>query len=743
MEVRDDRPAGAELLSQDRLQAQAIALAQSHRVVPAPSRGRPLLPRLDESATRLEEVYQFLSAAARAEGQAVASEDWLRDNYHVVQDQVREIRQDLPRKYYIELPKLAEGPSEGHPRVYVIAQALIGHTAGRLDLQTLIDFAVAYQRIAPLSIGEAWAIPIMLRLALLEELRRLADNIVSARRSRDQARRWGSLFANSPDDPAGVITRLLTEERQANGRLSAAFVVELLQCLRDQPSSAAPAWHVLHEALDRQGDSPETMLRMEHQREAADQLAIANVITSMRLMSSVDWTLFFEQVSVVERVLRDDPPGAYGRMDFATRDRYRHSVEELAKRARQPEHDVALRAVNLAREAVGNRPDNDRTHHVGYYLISRGRFRLEQDLRYPPTARERWSRFFFRHPALGYLGTLACMTVVSVASLVAYANRRGGSTGELWLVGLIVLLPAAELVISLVNLILTSQVPPRPLPKLDLRGGIPKEDRTFVVVPAIVDSESRLVSLLDDLEVRFLANRDTNLHFALLTDFADADERERSEDRALLAAASGRAQRAARSRSLLSVPPGASVEPVRRLLDGARAQARQARGIQRSAARRDRHQLHRPARRSASAPVGALRDHARFRHAVADGGRPASRGDAIASAQPAPVRSEPPAGQRGLRRASAAGVGERGQRDPHGVRRDLLRPHRPRPVHHGGVRPLSGSLPRGELRRQGDLRRRRVPRRAGRPRPREHTAQPRSVRRFLRADRLVYRHRGG
>ncbi|HET9265663.1 MAG TPA: glucoamylase family protein, partial [Vicinamibacterales bacterium] len=537
MEVRDDRPAGAELLSQDRLQAQAIALAQSHRVVPAPSRGRPLLPRLDESATRLEEVYQFLSAAARAEGQAVASEDWLRDNYHVVQDQVREIRQDLPRKYYIELPKLAEGPSEGYPRVYVIAQALIGHTAGRLDLQTLIDFAVAYQRIAPLSIGEAWAIPIMLRLALLEELRRLADNIVSARRSRDQARRWGSLFANSPDDPAGVITRLLTEERQANGRLSAAFVVELLQCLRDQPSSAAPAWHVLHEALDRQGDSPETMLRMEHQREAADQLAIANVITSMRLMSSVDWTLFFEQVSVVERVLRDDPPGAYGRMDFATRDRYRHSVEELAKRARQPEHDVALRAVNLAREAVGSRPDNDRTHHVGYYLISRGRFRLEQDLRYPPTARERWSRFFFRHPALGYLGTLACMTVVSVASLVAYANRRGGSTGELWLVGLIVLLPAAELVISLVNLILTSQVPPRPLPKLDLRGGIPKEDRTFVVVPAIVDSESRLGSLLDDLEVRFLANRDTNLHFALLTDFADADERERPEDRALLAAA--------------------------------------------------------------------------------------------------------------------------------------------------------------------------------------------------------------
>jgi cyclic beta-1,2-glucan synthetase len=540
IEARDDRPAAAELLSQDRLQAQAVALAESHRVIPGPFRGRPLLPRLDESAGRLEEAYQFLSAAARAEGHSVASEDWLRDNYHVVQDQVREIRQDLPRKYYIELPKLAGGPSEGHPRVYVLARALIGHTAGRLDLQTLIDFTAAYQQAAPLSIGEVWAIPIMLRLALIEELRRLADHVVSARRSRDQARRWSTLFANSPDDPAGVVTRLLQEEMQADGRLSAAFVVELLQCLRDQPSSAAPAWHVLHEALDEQGASPETMLRMEHQREAGDQLAIGNVITSMRLMSSVDWTRFFEQVSVVERVLRDDPPGAYGRMDFATRDRYRHSVEQLAKRAKQAEHDVARHVVDLAREAVRARPEADRTHHVGYYLISRGRFQLEQDLGYPVTARDWWSRFFFRHPALGYLGTLACMTTLSVASLVAYADRRGGSMGALWLVGVIVLLPAAELVISLVNLILTSQVPPRPLPKIDLRGGIPPEDRTFVVVPAIVDSEARLASLLDDLEVRFLANRDPHLHFALLTDFADADARERPEDHALLAAAKQR-----------------------------------------------------------------------------------------------------------------------------------------------------------------------------------------------------------
>ena len=525
----------SELLSQDRLQTQAVALAESHRIVPGPVRGRPLLPRLDESARRFEEKYQFLSAAARGEGQSVGSEDWLRDNYHIVQDQIREIRRDLPRRYYVELPKLADGPFEGYPRVYVIAQELIAHTAGRLDVPTIVDFAAAYQRIAPLSMGEIWAIPIMLRLALLEELRRLSSNVVAARRGRDQARRWSTLFANRPTEPASVVSRLLKEELQRAGRLSAPFVVELLQCLRDQPSTAAPAWHVLHEALAEQGDTPESMLRLEHQREANDQLAIGNVITSMRLLSSIDWPVFFEQVSLVERILRDeDPARAYGRMDFATRDRYRHAIEQLARRAKRSEEAVARSTVALAREAAHTRPESDRTHHVGYYLISRGRFRLEQELRYSPTLRERWSRFFFRHPALGYLGTIAVFVAVSVASLLAYASRHGASTVELWVVGLVVVLPVSELAISMLNLILTSMVPPRGLPKLDFRGGIPPEDRTFVVVPAIVDSVARIDSMLDDLEVRFLANRDPHLHFALLTDFADADQHELPGDQALL-----------------------------------------------------------------------------------------------------------------------------------------------------------------------------------------------------------------
>ena len=535
--VHEDRPPEPELFGQDRLERHAVTLAGLYRIAPDPGRGRPLLPRLDASAQELDDAYRFLSAAVTKDAPAVGSEDWLRDNHHVVQDQVREIRQDLPRKYYLELPKLADGPFEGYPRVYAFARELIAHTAGRLDLQTLVDFASAYQRAAPLTIGEIWGIPIMLRLALVEELRRLAADVVAARRSRDRARAWGVLLNAGGRDPEPIIDEMLRDEAAASGRLSAAFVLELLHWLRDQPSSAAPAWHALQRALEGQGDSPEEMLRVEHQREAAGQLAIGNIITTMRLLSSIDWPLFFERVSLVEQILREDPAAAYARMDFPTRDRYRHSVEEVARAAKASEQDVARRAVELAAAAQRTSPDRDRTHHVGYYLISRGRFRLEQEVGYPPTLRDRFARFFYGHPVLGYLGTIAGLTALAVASFVAYSHRKGGDTGDLWLTAFVVLLPLSELAISLINLVVTSQVNPRQLPKLDMRGGIPAGDRTIVAVPVIVDSEARLASLLDDLEVRFFANQDAHLHFALLSDFADADQATQPDDNLLVEAA--------------------------------------------------------------------------------------------------------------------------------------------------------------------------------------------------------------
>jgi cyclic beta-1,2-glucan synthetase len=523
------------LLSQEQLESHAASLAALHRLAADPAKGRPLVPLLDEGAQLLDEAYDFLSSASRT-AQPIPSEDWLRDNHHVVQDQVRAVRQDLPRKYYLELPKLANGEYTGYPRVFALARDLVAHTAGRFDLQALVAYIGAYQRGVALDIGELWAVPIMLRVALIDELRRRAEDVLWASRNREEARALGQRIANAGVNAERMIEDVLRETARRHERLPPAFVVELLQWLRDQPATAGPAWQGLHRALEAQGDSPEQMLRREHQREAANQLAIGNIVTTMRLISASDWPVFVEQVSVVERILKEDPARAYAHMDFPTRDRYRHSVEQLARGAGKPEPDVARRAVALAREGVASDPGNDRRHHVGYYLISRGRFRLEQDLGYPPTSGERVSRFLFRHPALGYLGTMAVIVAVILTAFVSHAARNGATWEQLLLVAAIALLPVSELAINLLNLLITTHVPPRQLPKLDMRAGIPASDRTMVVVPAIIDTPAHVESLVDDLEVRFFANRDPHLHFALLTDFRDASEREAPEDASLIAA---------------------------------------------------------------------------------------------------------------------------------------------------------------------------------------------------------------
>jgi cellobiose phosphorylase len=528
-------PSSADLFTPDQLEAHAARIAATHTLAPDPRRGRPLLPRLDESSQRLDDAYRFLSAGARKEAQTVGSEDWLRDNHHVVQDQVRDVRQHLPRRYYLELPKLGDGPLQGFPRIYLLASELIAHTAGRIDVDTVADFTRAYQRGSELSIGEIWAIPIMLRLAMVEELDRLAQDVVAARKNRDKARRWH--VDRDADSPLSErqLRRMLDEGRGDDGKLSAAYVVELLQWLRDQPHTAAPAWQALQRALEAQDDSSEEMLRVEHQREAAVQLSIGNVITSMRLLSSIDWTLFFERISLVEQILREDPAGAYARMDFPTRDRYRHAVEGLAKRSRHKETAVARAAVDMAIAAHRDDKSHDRRHHVGYYLISRGRFLLEPAIGYSPTAGEHFARFAFKHPAIGYLSINGALTVLGILSFQEYARRHGAVSWEVWLVALIVLLPISELVISLVNLVVTSSVPPRALPKLALLDGIPADCKTMVAVPAIIDSRSRIDVLIDDLEVRFLGNRDPHLYFALLSDFADAPEATRVTDASLIA----------------------------------------------------------------------------------------------------------------------------------------------------------------------------------------------------------------
>ena len=529
-EVDDDFEGPRAPLPLEQLESRARQLAAEHGVTGGSGPRRELLARVEKNAARLEHIYKKLSEEGSSRTAETPSEEWLRDNHYVVRAQFLEIRRNLPRKYYEELPTLTEGRWRRYPRVYVFARDFVTHTAGRFNHESLRRFADAYQEVTPLTIGELWAIPIMLRLALVENLCSLAVQTLRARQEREAARTFAASLLQAVEKGQSAVA--------GAAKASSTFLVEILHNLRDQSVASTAAWRWLQTRLTAQGQSPDELLRVEQQREAIDQLSIANIINTMRVLSALDWPTFVESVSRVERILRRDPAAAYADMDRPTRDRYRKSVEQLARRSEVDELAIAERVVELAERAQRERPDADRSHHVGYYLISRGRFELEKAVAYPPTASERISRLAFRYPALGYLGTLAITTAVFETSILLYARNNGASLLMMVLVGLVTIIPISELALSFLNTILTTIIPPRPLPKLALHNGVPPELRTIVAVPTILSSAARVRELIDALEVRSLANHDENIWFALLGDVPDADTDTLDADREVIDLAS-------------------------------------------------------------------------------------------------------------------------------------------------------------------------------------------------------------
>jgi cyclic beta-1,2-glucan synthetase len=525
--VSPARPFRDELLSVERLDERARSLGARFTVDPSRRAARSVFPRFDDNVRILRQAYRTLAGDVRQGRFVTAAAEWLLDNYHLVASEIRDVRQSLPRGYYRELPKLAAREQAGNARVYALAVELIRHSDSRLDLTQLVRWLEAFQTVAPLTLGELWAWPSMLKLALVENLRRLAEETLAARAARCAADAYVAGIDAAGRGPPPPLPRTLVP----------ALVVQLLQRAREYGPRLSAVRSGLDAHLATEGTTAEEAIRGEHQREAAAQVSIANVVTSLRLCSTLDWTRFVESVSLVERVLQRDPAGVHGRMEFLSRDRYRQAVEELADRTGEAQVRVALRAVESAHLAAETDGPDARAAHVGHHLVGNGRRGLEADLAWRPGARRGLRRFAFAHATAAYLGAIALATAALVAAGVAYARGEGASTWGGVAVALLLLVPASEVAIAAVQRLVARFAPPRRLPRLDLSAGIPEDARTLVVVPTLLTSVEVVERQLEHLEVLALGNLDPRIHFAILGDFADAAARDMPGDAAVLASA--------------------------------------------------------------------------------------------------------------------------------------------------------------------------------------------------------------
>ncbi len=536
IDTKNEEPIRAELFSVERLEQFAVWLAGEQKDVFQPKIFPKLLPRLEDNGKILIAAYRSLAEAIQREHAISPAAEWLVDNFHIIEEQLREIREDLPKSFYRELPKLKTGDFARYPRIYAVAVTIIAHTDSRLEVETLKRFFQAFQTVTPLTIGELWASAISLRLALVENLRRLASRIVVAREEREEADTLADeileLAAKQPDELLPLLDRRFGKQK----KFGHAFIAQIARRLRDQDPSINPVFDWLGKKLDKQGENIEQIVQWEHQRQAATQITVGNIITSMRLLSTLDWQNFFESVSLADGILRQDPPDVYAKMDFKTRDRYRGVVEKIAKRTDADELEVAEYAVKLAGKADVN---NERENHVGYYLIDDGLGELENKFNYNPSLYERRRRLIQKYPTFFYLGAICFLTLALTGFLVFIADIFYGGIFSLIAFVLLSLIPASDLAVSLVNLDVSYFHPPRLLPRMDLSLETSPDAQTFVVVPTLFTSVKAVEELLEKLEVQYLANEDKNFYFALLSDFADASDEEMPDDDEILTTALG------------------------------------------------------------------------------------------------------------------------------------------------------------------------------------------------------------
>ncbi|RTZ42569.1 glycosyl transferase [Candidimonas sp. SYP-B2681] len=531
----DRAPVRAELFGIERLEQHAQSLAAAQSITGSPPHVSSLQKRLNENAAVLLTVYRGSARELESGRSIVPAAEWLLDNYHLVEQHVREIREDLPPGFYRQLPKLAGGPFAGYPRVFGLAWAFVAHTDSNFDPDTLRRFIASYQRIQPLAIGELWAVAITLRIVLIENLRRLADQISDGQKALADAELLVARLLDSKNVQFVLETKTAP---WAATPLPDSFAAHLAKRLRDLDPRTTPALVWLEERLTAQNTSIDDVVLDFQQRQGASNVSVRNIITSMRLISDIDWTELVEKVSHVDERLRE--ASSFARMDFPTRNLYRNAVEKLARGSSLSELEVVDRALDAARMARAQTSDELRAQRVGdpgYYLIAEGRPDLEREIGFKPPLRLRLSRLNVRLGIRGYVSIILLLTAAFLGAALSVLWIPGMAIGWLAVFLLAAFFPASELATALLNRAVSWTFDAVILPGLELKGGVPHTLRTLVVIPTLLSSRGDLLEQIERLEVHYLGDAGGDLSFALLLDGIDADREVVPGEEQLLAVA--------------------------------------------------------------------------------------------------------------------------------------------------------------------------------------------------------------
>lgn len=511
--------------NKDKLEYAIDNIARDHREIERKSR-TDLISNLDKYYNNILKCHDLFEIDEDREYRKIKGTQWILDNIYVIEKEYKFIKKHLSKKYLKSLPILKSGSLKGYPRIYAISREILGFYKDKVSIENISAFLSKYQNTTILTMGELWALPIMLKISYIEFIGRSATFIVNKANDRHRGEELADRIIKYHNEDN--MKRAMDFIAENNIRFTEYFADALIKVLRDNGVNYEDLNLWIEDKLSENEISIDRIITDANKIDGIYSTAISSSITGLRNLENINWEDVFSSNSKVEEILSKDPSEVYSTMDFYSKDYYRHTVEKIARQNKISETFLARKVLQCAEKNSGKEFEN----HVGYYLIDIGREKLNSLLNIDFKGFEKLKNLI-KGKAVGiYISTIGILTAILLGIFVtwSYLNDTNISIVKYILAIVVTIIPLSEVVISILNWSITKLSTPNLLPKIDISKEIPKVGTTCVVVPTLIESIEKAKTLISSLETYYLGNKDKNLYFALLGDFKDSDREKEAED---------------------------------------------------------------------------------------------------------------------------------------------------------------------------------------------------------------------
>lgn len=496
---------------QNELENYLEKMASGHTLSSNASKNTYPMPRLKENFEIITQVYETLNEHVKLKIPIHPAGEWILDNYYIIDETIKAIKSNLTIKKYTNFLGIANGVSSGFARIYTLAGEIISYTDNKIDAKSLEQCLEAYQRRKKLNMEEIWNIPMFLQISIIENIREICEKIYSSQMQKYRVENIIERLVENKNKEELQFTHLSQYKQKVKGygQMKYPFIEYLSYRLKQYGKKAYPYLNILEEQVAKMGMEVSEVVKKQHFDIAICKISMGNAITSLKKLTRINMIEIFENINGVEDILKQDPAGVYENMDHETKKLYRNKIKQISQKTKISEIYIVKKIWNLANQAK-----QPKQRHVGYYLIAQGENQLWQELilRKPRKNMKPKNKIALAITGLSLLSLL-------IAALFSYLLYYQINSVLLCLVlAILLLVPISTIIVQIAQYILGKIIKPKPIPKIDLRHGIPQEAATFVVIPTIINSKEKLQKLMKSLEVYYIANQSDNLYLALLGD---------------------------------------------------------------------------------------------------------------------------------------------------------------------------------------------------------------------------------